>query len=406
MTLARVILKPGRDRPARGGNPWIFSQAIDRYEPAEPEAGAPVAVCDASRALIGYGYCNPRTTIAVRMLAWGDALQPDEIIAHRLARAIEVRRRIIGSDTDCYRLVNGDGDAFSGVVIDRYADVIVVQLLTAGADRMRSQIVAHLGRMLAPRAIIERSQGAVRRQEGLEDRTGMLAGEPIAEVIAAENGIKLGIDPEHGQKTGWFLDQRGNRARFSALAAGARVLDACCYAGGFTLAALKGGAKRVVAVDTSQRALGWVRRNLEIQRVRRRYGRAGPRRGREISGSERREIRPDRARSPGAGPQPQGRAACGVSIRRVERPRDRGAGARREPDDFQLLGAFSRRGLHPRGPNRRRARRTQPADARAARRRPRPSGDAWSCRGRVPDRRLARGSGVNLACDCAPIDRV
>ncbi len=264
MTLARVILKPGRDRPARGGNPWIFSQAIDRYEPAGPEAGAPVAVCDASRAVIGYGYFNARTTNAVRMLAWGDALEPDEIAAHRLTRAIELRRRMIGPDTDCCRLVNGDGDAFSGVVIDRYADVIVVQLLTAGADRMRSQIVAHLGRMLAPRAIIERSQGAVRRQEGLEDRTGVLAGEPIAEVIAAENGIKLGIDPEHGQKTGWFLDQRGNRARFSELAAGARVLDACCYAGGFTLAALKGGAKRVVAVDTSQRALGWVRRNLEL----------------------------------------------------------------------------------------------------------------------------------------------
>jgi len=264
MATGIAILKPGRDRPARGGNPWIFSQAIDRYEPAEPEAGAPVAVCDASRALIGYGYCNPRTTIAVRMLAWGNALELDRIAAHRLARAIELRRRIIGPDTDCCRLVNGDGDAFSGVVIDRYADVIVVQLLTAGADRMRSQIVAHLGTMLAPRAIIERSQGAVRRQEGLEDRTGVLAGEPIAEVIAAENGIKLGIDLEHGQKTGWFLDQRENRARFSALAAGARVLDACCYAGGFTLAALKGGAKQVVAVDTSQRALGWVRRNLEL----------------------------------------------------------------------------------------------------------------------------------------------
>ena len=264
MATGIAILKPGRDRPARGGNPWIFSQAIDRYEPAEPEAGAPVAVCDASRALIGYGYCNPRTTIAVRMLAWGDALELDRIAAHRLARAIELRRRIIGPDTDCCRLVNGDGDAFSGVVIDRYADVIVVQLLTAGADRMRSQIVAHLGTMLAPRAIIERSQGAVRRQEGLEDRTGVLAGEPIAEVIAAENGIKLGIDLEHGQKTGWFLDQRENRARFSELATGARVLDACCYAGGFTLAALKGGAKQVVAVDTSQRALGWVRRNLEL----------------------------------------------------------------------------------------------------------------------------------------------
>ncbi len=259
-----VILKPGRDRPVRGGNPWIFSQAIDRYEPTEPEAGTAVEVCDASRALIGYGYCNPRTTIAIRMLAWGDALKPAAIVAHRLTRAIELRRRIVSANTDCFRIVNGDGDGLSGVVIDRYADVVVVQLLTAGADKLRDEIVTHLGKLLSPRAIIERSQGAVRRQEGLEDRVGLLAGEPVAEVVATENGIRIGIDPLHGQKTGWFLDQRENRARFAMLAAEARVLDACCYAGGFALAALKAGARRVVAVDTSQRALGWAKRNLEL----------------------------------------------------------------------------------------------------------------------------------------------
>lgn len=260
----RAILKSGRDGPVRGGNPWIFSQAIERLEPAEIEAGATVEVRDSSTALIGYGYCNPQTTIAVRMLAWGDKLKPDEIVEHRLTRALQLRRRLIRPGTDCYRLVNGDGDGLSGVVVDRYAEVVAVQLLTAGAERMREEIVAHLKKLVAPRAIIERSQGAVRKQEGLEDRVAVLWGEPIAEVVATENGINLGIDPKRGQKSGYFLDQRDNRARFAELAAGARVLDAYCYAGGFALAALRGGAQQVIAIDTSARALGWARRNLEL----------------------------------------------------------------------------------------------------------------------------------------------
>ncbi len=167
------------------------------------------------------------------MLAWGTQVEPAAIVGHRLERALELRRGLIRADTDCYRLVNGDGDGLSGVVIDRYADVAVMQLLTTGAERMRAEIVAHLARLIAPRAILERSQGAVRRQEGLEDRVALLAGEPVQEVIATENGIRLGIDPAHGQKTGYFLDQRENRARFAALAPNARVLDAYCYAGGF-----------------------------------------------------------------------------------------------------------------------------------------------------------------------------
>jgi 23S rRNA (cytosine1962-C5)-methyltransferase len=264
MTPARVILKPGRDGPVRGGNPWIFSQAIAHTEPAGLEPGATVEVCDSTGTLIGYGYCNLATTIAVRMLAWGTQVEPAAIVGHRLERALELRRGLIRADTDCYRLVNGDGDGLSGVVIDRYADVVVLQLLTTGAERMRAEIVAHLARLIAPRAILERSQGAVRRQEGLDDRVALLAGEPVQEVIATENGIRLGIDPAHGQKTGYFLDQRENRARFAALAPNARVLDAYCYAGGFALAALKAGARRVVAVDTSSRALEWVRRNLGL----------------------------------------------------------------------------------------------------------------------------------------------
>jgi 23S rRNA (cytosine1962-C5)-methyltransferase len=262
-TLARAILKRGREGPVRGGNPWIFSQAIERIEPSV-EAGALVTVHDASGALLGTGYCNPATTIAIRMIAWGETPAIEELVARRLKSALELRRRFIRDDTNSYRLVNGDGDGLSGVVVDRFGEVIVVQILTAGADRMRATIVAALNDLLHPRSILERSHGAVRKQEGFEDRIAVLAGEPVTETIATENNIKLKLDFEHGQKTGYFLDQRDNRAMVGAIASGARVLDCFCYQGGFSLTALAGGASKVVAVDTSARALEIARQNLEL----------------------------------------------------------------------------------------------------------------------------------------------
>ena len=264
----RVILKRGREGPVRGGNPWIFSQAIERIEPKTVDAGAIVSVHDAGDAMLGMGYYNPATTIAVRMIAWGETPDLTELIARRLKGALELRRRFIRDDTDSYRLVNGDGDGLSGVVVDRYGDMLVVQLLTAGADRMRDALIAELGELLGPRAIIERSAGAVRRQEGLEDRVGLVSGEAVNETVGKENGIRIHVDFEHGQKTGYFLDQRDNRALAGSLAADARVLDAYCYEGGFALAALAGKAKRVVAVETSARAIGWARQNLELNRHR------------------------------------------------------------------------------------------------------------------------------------------
>lgn len=262
--MEKVILKPGRDATVRGGNPWIFSGAIERTEPRVIEAGSPVEVRDASGALIGLGYYHPATTIAVRMLAWSETPSIPEIIDRRLRDALALRKLVVRDDSDCYRLVNGDGDGLSGIVIDRYGEMLVIQLLTAGADRMRDELVRHLGELLHPRAILERSAGAVRKNEGLDDRAGALTGEPISEVEVRENGIRIVVDFEHGQKTGYFLDQRANRAMLATLCRGARVLDAYCYAGGFALAALSGGASHAVAIDTSARAIGWARRNLEL----------------------------------------------------------------------------------------------------------------------------------------------
>jgi 23S rRNA (cytosine1962-C5)-methyltransferase len=270
-SIARVVLKPAREGPARGGNPWIFSNAIARIEPGVLEPGKIVEVVGADGSPIGLGYYNPKTTIAVRLIAGesgaAGGFDLATIIERRIRDATAYRLRVVDSETDCYRLLNGEGDGLPGVVADRYADIVVIQLLTAGADRMRGAIVAALNETIAPRGIIERSAGAVRRQEGLEDRVGPAdtSGTAVDEVIVHENGIRLAVDLAHGQKTGAFLDQRDNRMLARRLARDARcVLDACCYGGGFALAALAGGARRVVAIDTSMRALGLARRNLGL----------------------------------------------------------------------------------------------------------------------------------------------
>jgi 23S rRNA (cytosine1962-C5)-methyltransferase len=262
----RIVLKKDRDGPVRGGNPWIFSQAIARVEPRELAAGNGVEVFDFGGERLGFGYFNPATTIALRMLAFGDHIEPANIVQYRIKRALALRRRIIAADTNCYRLINGDGDGLSGVVVDCYRDIAVLQLLTAGADRMRAEIVAALEELLAPRAVIERSYGAVRRQEGLADHGGVLAGESVSTTAVSENGIELFIDFEHGQKTGYFLDQRDNRALLGELAGGVSVFDGYCYSAGFALAALRRGARQVVAADTSARALELARRNFKLNR--------------------------------------------------------------------------------------------------------------------------------------------
>jgi 23S rRNA (cytosine1962-C5)-methyltransferase len=264
---ARAFLKTNRDGPVRGGNPWIFSQAIARAEPPNPEAGTIAEVFSSGGDLLGLGYVNLATTIAVRMIAWGEAPPLDELIARRIANAVALRKRVVSSDTSAYRLLNGDGDGLSGIVVDRYGDVLVMQLLTAGADRMRERLVDSLQHAVSPRAILERSVGAVRKQEGLADRTALLCGELVTETIVEENGIRIFVDFKHGQKTGAFLDQRESHALAGQLADGARVLDAYCYGGLFSISAIKGGAVHATAIDTSARALEWAHSNCRHNEI-------------------------------------------------------------------------------------------------------------------------------------------
>lgn len=250
-----LTLKPGRDGPIRAGHPWVFSGAVaSGLEGAEP--GEPVRVQAAGGAFVAAGYANPHTTITVRVLTLENEPIGPALVARRIEEALALRRAVLSPAVTAYRLINAEGDRLPGVVVDRYGDFLVCQFLTAGAARLAPVVVDALIARLAPRGIYERSEGGVRAEEGLGGARGVLAGEePPARLVVSEHDMRLVVDVVHGQKTGLFLDQRDNRARVRALAAGRRVLNAFAYTGGFALAVALGGARHVVSVDSSRLAL-------------------------------------------------------------------------------------------------------------------------------------------------------
>ncbi len=253
--MRRVVLKPGRDAPVRAGHPWIYSGAIASGL-ADAEPGEPVAVQAANGRFVAGGYANPRTTIAVRVLTLEDEPLDARLVGRRLDEALALRREMLPPGLEAYRVVNGEGDRLPGVVVDRYGEFLVCQLFTAGAARLAPALVDGLRERLAPRGIFERSEGGVRSEEGIAGARGVLAGEePPARIAIVEDGARLLVDVLHGQKTGFFLDQRESRAQVRALAAGKRVLNAFAYTGAFAVAAALGGATEVVSVDTSRPAL-------------------------------------------------------------------------------------------------------------------------------------------------------
>ncbi len=258
----RVLLKTKRDRAVRAGHPWVFSGAIERV--VDPETPGTVAeVLSADGRLLGRGTWNPHTSIAVRMLSRGETPVDAEFVRRRLATAHRLRELLRG--TDAWRLVNGEGDGLPGVVVDRYADFLVAQFLTAGAERLKPWVVASLATLCRPRGIFERSDGNVRRAEGLGAAVGVLAGEaPPPAILISESGRRHHVDVRGGQKTGFFLDQRPNRDLTASLAAGRRTLNLFAYTGAFTIAALQGGAAHVVTVESSAAALAEAERGLAL----------------------------------------------------------------------------------------------------------------------------------------------
>ncbi len=256
-----IRLKPRKERPVLLGHPWIFSGAIAQVDPLITP-GSLVTVQAADGSFLGRGYANPRCAIAVRMLTRVD--EPiDAAFCHaRVAAALAWRNAVLPAETDAFRVLNGEGDGLPGVIADVYGSTVVLQCLTAGAAALRPHVVAALCATLAPSCIYERSTGSVRREEGLEPEEGPLLGDPPDEPVAIrECGLHFLVNVRLGQKTGFFLDQRDNRLLVRQLAAGRDVLNAFAYTGAFGVYAGAGGARSVVSVESSPRALGAARAN-------------------------------------------------------------------------------------------------------------------------------------------------
>lgn len=265
--MAEVYVKKGKARPFWFRHPWVFSGAVDRVS-GEVRDGDVVDVVDVDRSFIGRGLYNARSQIRVRVLSH----DPDECIdpaffRGRLERAAALREDTLdlaGRGTDGYRLVHGEGDGLSGVVIDRYRDHFVIQFSALGIKQRQDLFLDFLKERFQPASIYENTSFPYREAEGIGEESGVRYGdENIGEIPFSENGFELVANLSQGQKTGYYFDQRENRRLIETFAKGRTVLDAFCYTGGFGLHAARGGASKVVCVDSSATAIAAAEQNAE-----------------------------------------------------------------------------------------------------------------------------------------------
>lgn len=261
-----LTLMPGRDKRLKHGNPWVFSNEVvmDAAAKALPP-GAAVTLQSAEGQALGVALFNPRTLIAARLLDRDKAATLDAgFFARRLKRAVSLRQRLF--DAPYYRLVHAEADGMPGVVIDRFDDVVVVQVNTAGMDALTPALLQALDQVLQPRAVVLRNDSSARATEGLEQAVTVAKGSIEGPIKLVENGVAFFADVTSGQKTGWFFDQRDNRAFVAGLAkrglkdGPARVIDLYTHTGGFGVQAAASGAAEVTLVDRSELALSLAER--------------------------------------------------------------------------------------------------------------------------------------------------
>jgi 23S rRNA (cytosine1962-C5)-methyltransferase len=252
-------------RRVRLGYPWIFrSEVINQKQSAEIEPGSIVDFVRDKGDFAARGYYNPRPQLVGRVMT----LKPDDkierfFIFHKIENALVHRNKLFSKPF--YRLIHAESDAMPGLVVDRYGDVAVVQVNTAGMEKLYPHIETALKALLQPRAIVLRSDAAAREMEGLEQKSGVVFGELADKIVQIEeNDVTFAVDVLEGQKTGWFFDQRDNRRWVGALSKDASVLDVFCHTGGFGLTAAKAGAQSVTFVDSSSDALMMVDKNIAL----------------------------------------------------------------------------------------------------------------------------------------------
>jgi 23S rRNA (cytosine1962-C5)-methyltransferase len=249
-----VHLRQGNVQPVWAGHPWVFAQAIGRVSGA-PGPGDAVTVVDPGGKFLGKGLYSPRSAIPVRILTRReDEAVDDALLGRRLEEARLLRHEWLGlpnEDTTGYRLAHAEGDGLPGLIVDVFDRVAVVQLLTIGMKRREDALFAHVARVTGADTIVEVGNERVQRVEGFTAETRVVRGPDVEALRFRERGFDYTIPMELAQKTGFYFDQRDNRARVETLARGRRVLDAYSYVGPFALAAARGGAERVVAVDSA-----------------------------------------------------------------------------------------------------------------------------------------------------------
>lgn len=265
-SLPVLVLNPNAERRLRAGHVWIYSNEVDtKKSPLKMfENGQQVLVHAANGKPLGIAYINPHTLICARLISRDHALDKS-LLVHRINIALALRERIFGEPY--YRLVYGDSDALPGLVVDRFGDYLVVQINTAGMERVRDDIVTALVQVLKPRGILLKNDSRVRESEGLTEYVEVAYGDVPQHVELIENGCRF-LAPVHaGQKTGWFYDHRNARARLAPYVKGRRTLDVFSYIGGWGMQAAINGASEVTFIDSSATALAAVQRNAELNNV-------------------------------------------------------------------------------------------------------------------------------------------
>lgn len=260
-----VRLASKGEGPARGRHPWVFSGAIADVA-GDPPPGAEIDIVDSAGAFVGRGLFNPHSQIRVRIYTWEDEPLESAFFERRIRRAVELRHGLLGlgDPAGACRLLFSEGDGLSGLTVDRYGQHLVVQLTGLGIAERLNPILDALEAAVAPESIMLRTEKGMAEEEGLVLRDGPLRGSPPEVPIEiVEGGLRFAVDLRTGQKTGFYLDQRSNRARVSAYAAGRTVADVCSYSGGFSVAVACARAEAVTAVDASAPALELARANAD-----------------------------------------------------------------------------------------------------------------------------------------------
>jgi 23S rRNA (cytosine1962-C5)-methyltransferase len=265
-----VTLKPSKEKSLLRRHPWVYANAIDRVE-GKPAAGATVIVRAHDGRFLARAAYSPHSQIRARVWSFDENEPIDHAFFKRRVQRAVAHRESMVTGTGAVRLIFGEADGLPGLIVDYYVEdggnkrgQLVCQFMAAGVEAWKEAIVAALTSATGCPNVYERSDVSIREKEGLEQITGLLAGdEPPATIVTSENGVRYHVDVRNGHKTGFYVDQRDNRALVQTFARDRDVLNCFCYTGGFSLAAMKGGAKRVVSIDSSGEALATAQKNVE-----------------------------------------------------------------------------------------------------------------------------------------------